>query len=819
MTTLSAASQQEKQGSGKFATPRDFLKSLVANACAGVNGQLDAFVGRLIEALLDFSEGSSDPKLASASFNIANLLKKNTYAFYYLASIRFSKLLQQEIDDLLDGRATTPLSTDGELSLVPFEEMERKLLLSNMARPYENAHAQALSALRKRLSVVLKQEELAQADNPFRPELFLAAMDEAWREFTPDHDLHTMALPLFKSEVFLDLSAVYEGLNKEFVDNNILSDLTAFYSIKKSNTAQDSSRTEKSDAVTIEQLRRLFGMPTGQTAAPQSQFPTQPQMAPIAGIPMIPGIPGSPSMLGVQGMAGAPMFSGNAVAQGAAAGTPYASGASGQVAMGANPFGGFSQTDAGNQAFPTLSSNFDAASLQQQILHANAVSNQLMGYLAALQKSGGDRVHGEGGVPSQIAAPSTSVLSQIKTQAPSGALNQVDERTIDLMTRIFDVVFSDKNIPGEMKALIGVLQVPVLKAALVDKEFFFQEDHPARRLIDLLSKSSVAWDAKKGKEDPLYQTIHRNVRRIQQEFEQETSVFSDVVTDLENYIEQEEAKSTEQLQKPIDQALRQEKVVVATKAAKHEVALRVRTGEVVAFVETFLQNKWVPVLTLAYSVKEERPDAYDNAVQTMDDLIWSVKPKITQEERKQLISKLPTMLAMLNKWLNLVKLDDAERMQFFAELAECHASIVRAPLEISPERRLEISMKVAQEAAERRKQKLEEEQAQAKVLAELDESVKAVELLPRGTWMEFLDRPEESSRVKLAWVSPMRSLYVFSTIDRKESFSLSAEALAEALRTERASILRVDGIVKRALAVAAEDLSANDPVLHLSDAA
>jgi hypothetical protein len=374
------------------------------------------------------------------------------------------------------------------------------------------------------------------------------------------------------------------------------------------------------------------------------------------------------------------------------------------------------------------------------------------------------------------------------------------------LTTIFDVVFRDQHIPSEIKALIGFLQVPVLKAALIDKDFFFKEEHPARRLIELLTKSGVDWDQKKGQDDPLYQTIKNNVKRVQQEFDQQITVFSDVVSDIETFIKEEETESANALSAPIAQALQQEKVIQATKAAKNDVALRIGTGEVVAFVETFLENKWVSVLTLAYSIKEEKPQVAESAVKTMDDLIWSVKPKITLQERKELIAKLPSMLAALNKWLNAVKLDDAERLQFFAELAECHAAIVRAPLELSPQRQIEIAMDVAKQAAERRLQKRANEQPESAP----DEFAEKVEKLHRGTWLEFAQKDSITRKVKLAWVSPMRSLYIFTTKDKLESFSISAEELAQAFRENRTHILMVGGLVGRALTEALEHASAND---------
>ena len=186
------------------------------------------------------------------------------------------------------------------------------------------------------------------------------------------------------------------------------------------------------------------------------------------------------------------------------------------------------------------------------------------------------------------------------------------------------------------------------------------------------------------------------------------------------------------------------------------VAERVATGEVVTFVEAFLESRWVPVLTLAHSVKDDKPQVLESAIKTMDDLLWSVKPKPTAPERKALIARLPTILGMLNKWLNVIQWDDAERLQFFADLAEAHASIVRAPLDLTPERQLDIAMEAAQMAAERRIA-LRAKEAEIPVP---DQFVEATAQLERGTWLEFLDDSAQSRRLRLAWISPLRSLYM-----------------------------------------------------------
>jgi hypothetical protein len=268
-------------------------------------------------------------------------------------------------------------------------------------------------------------------------------------------------------------------------------------------------------------------------------------------------------------------------------------------------------------------------------------------------------------------------LSQMREHVADVATTGVEKHTLDLLSQVFDNVFRNQAIPAPVKELISVLQVPVLKAALIDKEFFFKDQHPARRLIDLLSRYSLSLDQNKGAQDPLFQTMKRNVERVSQEFDQEIALFDEVVTDLESFIEKEEQANAQALEAPIKSAIRKEKIKQASIHANQEVAIRVGSGEVVAFVETFLESRWIKVLTLAYSVRDEKPHAVQDAIKTMDDLIWSVKPKFTLQDRQELLNRLPAILARLNKWLSLIKWEDADRVQFFAELSECHASIAR----------------------------------------------------------------------------------------------------------------------------------------------
>ena len=247
---------------------------------------------------------------------------------------------------------------------------------------------------------------------------------------------------------------------------------------------------------------------------------------------------------------------------------------------------------------------------------------------------------------------------------------------------------------------------------------------------------------------------------------------------------------------PIAQATRQEKQAAAARSASKAVSLRLAGEQVVALVGSFLEQRWTPVLTLAYTIEDGRPGAVDNATRAMDDLIWSVKPKATQEQRKALIKRLPGLLTTLNKWLDATGWQDAERLQFFAALADCHATIVRAPIELSPERQLELAVEAAQQDALRR---IAQEQAGAvEEQAPLDPASAAVAGLERGMRVEF-SGALGVRKVRLAWVSPLRTLFIFSGARRQEAFSLPAERLLDAFRTGSIRVLAAEGVVGRVL--------------------
>jgi len=639
-------------------------------------------------------------------------------------SYAFCHLAERAIDKALRTALASlqpaPQSTaPQELRLVPFDEIDQQLALGAVSRPFDLEFADRLATLGVRLGLLLGRDLVRAAHNPFRPEVFLGALYAAWCEFEPDPEAHGLLAPLLRPSVMFDLGLLYDALVTMLQPARARQEAEARFNKRDDRAARKAERARR-DAALSSQLRRLFD-----GGAPGNGLD----------IPMIPNLP-----------------------QGSSGWRPSA--ASGFAVAAPSP----AQTG-------VVDAPCSTAAISGAPAFAPA-DQTLLDLLARLGTS-----------PAVMPDPGQAGTPHAVFYLPRASLPRADKTTLDLLSRVFETVLLDDAIPAETRDLIAFLQVPVLRAALRDRSFFYEEAHPARRMLDLLSQAD--WE----RDDPAWRAMRHSVERVR---DQDQPEFDAALAELEAGIAARERAEQAAIAEPVARAMLLEKQACAERSARRAVALRMVGEDMAPLVSHFLEQRWTQVVGLAYAVEDSRPGAVDNATRTMDDLIWSVRPKATQEARQALIKRLPALLAALNKWLDAIRWQDAQRLEFFAALAECHAAIVRAPIELSPERQLELALEAAQQDALRR---AAQEQAQADEPAAEDGGLAGLE---RGQRFEFHE-DGAVRKLRLAWVSPLRTLFIFSGAGRQEAFSLPAGRLSALIANGAMRALAADGLVRRVL--------------------
>ncbi|MRB37242.1 DUF1631 family protein, partial [Bacillus thuringiensis] len=60
-----------------------------------------------------------------------------------------------------------------------------------------------------------------------------------------------------------------------------------------------------------------------------------------------------------------------------------------------------------------------------------------------------------------------NVLRDFRTSDLGRHLGQFDAITVDIVAMLFDLIFDDANIADPIKALVGRLQIPLVKVAML----------------------------------------------------------------------------------------------------------------------------------------------------------------------------------------------------------------------------------------------------------------------------------------------------------------------------------------------------------------
>jgi hypothetical protein len=446
------------------------------------------------------------------------------------------------------------------------------------------------------------------------------------------------------------------------------------------------------------------------------------------------------------------------------------------------------------------------------------------------------------------AVATMNVLRQIQASAAAEGVGQLDAITIDIVAMLFDFIFDDAKIPDAIKALVGRLQIPLLKVAMLDKSFFSSKAHPARRLLDGISRASMGWGREVDPEDTLYKEISRIVERVQTDFERDVQIFVELLSDLDAVQAARETESERMAEQSAELMQKRESQEIAWIIAGEAIS-RKDSSSVPPVLRQFLLQHWQQVLMELCLRYGEDHHNFLSAVATMDDLIWSVAAKENGEQRKQLVGTLPGLLRALHVGLDLIGLQEDARDAFFDDLVTLHSAAVKAGLNLvreatpdegslsdaggvaaaqpfadsttgasrepeasgereSPHAASPADQYLIHPEGELLVTRISQDDVQIEEVALVGATESApdadiyrgwVSQLKRGDWVEFTQNDGTAARGRLSWISPQRGVYLFTNPQSARATSVSPEALAHQFRIGLAEMILDEPLFDRAV--------------------
>lgn len=441
--------------------------------------------------------------------------------------------------------------------------------------------------------------------------------------------------------------------------------------------------------------------------------------------------------------------------------------------------------------------------------------------------------------PQALASGLVNVLHQLRASEAGRGLSQPDGMTIDVIAMLFDYILEDKSIPDPMKALIGRLQIPLLKVALHDRRFISRRKHPARRLLNLLAEAAIGWDETLGKEDAVYLKVDGVVQYILDEYEDDAALFEPLVEDFEQFLRAEQEAAQQRATTAARMAESRERLQGAKGRVEAEINQRLGQSGVPDLVQRFISTHWRSMLLVTYVKEGEGSYGWKRALVTMDNLVWSVTPKTT-EERARLVKVLPSLLQVLREGMQLIAMRQEERDHFLAQLAGCHARVVNAgsstasslqeqgavydylrnpgaSAPVPPQAVAELEAEALEVTSATFRQLVEEGVIEAgevelagepEALEAADDGIDMVDLKPeyldlvarlrQGTWLELRDEQGQTIRAKLTWVSPVTGKYLFTDRKGMKAAERTQHSLAAEFQCGNASVIEDGALMDRA---------------------
>ncbi len=665
------------------------------------------------------------------------------------------------------------------LSLLEPDDLEESLAANTIANAIANTCGEELFGLGKRMGVLLNEPDLATEQIPLGPDAIGAALLDALKDQNASVKIKLLLVTRINKHFPAKVRGVYQEVNRYLVEHNVLPTIRV-----------------------------------GMTRPTQAAAPAALSAAPAAG----PGtLPGGNSAAGGQDMFAMLqqlMAFGHAGLAGSIPGLPMPPG--GVESGAATGLGG--------------GQSIDPAVMQ-------ALTQLQHGRLEGLGLAAG-------GLNAELIADGhINVLRELKNSRAAGMMGQMDAMTLDIVVLVFDYILGDNRIPDAMKALIGRLQIPVLKVTMLDKSFFSQKAHPARRLLDLLADASLGWDPEEGHDSSLYQKIEALVQRILNQFDDGLDVFSDALSEFQAYLAEEKQLSDTLTSRSAQFLRNREQLAIAQVVAHDTIAASLLDHPTPPPIREFLLGHWERRLAGTYVDKGEGSPEWNADVATMNDLLWSLTPKTDKEERRKLIELLPRLLKRLDSAINALGLGKEVRDAFFSDLVKCHAVAVKAGFHgeqgeaeaaAGAVARADIPDLSAQQmpvfgtqdfedipllteaiipdaallreiaAAQEEDSDIEEITIGGVRGAAWDEPRDShhesmVKELKRGVWIEFKQDDGVNLRAKLAWISPLQGTYLFTNRLGQRAVSINAQGLAAKFRDGRAQVIDNVPLIDRAV--------------------
>lgn len=693
------------------------------------------------------------------------------------------------------------------LELIGDEVVESNILASRLAQTIHDKASFELSDLRLRIQHLEGTHEL-DARDVLKPETLAKLLVEQWLAAGLSREAWGRVQGTAQQALADVVVKAYESANAFLIAQGVMQEIDLKSFVRRTGDSGGGT-SSMGMPVTSNMPMGHGGQGTAGAAVPHVQQPSQPQRPGFGFQASVPSSgPASSSMMGSSPLAFARQRAQTALLSL----KRFVAARIGGEAGASQPGGGTTGTGGGVAAPRVFSRTFAGAIADAEVAYRMAATQYIDG--------GGEQAT----LIQQTAVDLRRRTAELKKRAPTTA----DKATVEIVALMFQAILAEERIPFSARVWFARLQMPVLRVAIAEPEFFGTLQHPARMLIDRMGSCVMGFDAAAITGSALENEIKRVVQVIEQYPETGQRVFKlvfdEFVAFLSRYLTQSDA--TQRVMSVAQQVEQKE-----TMAIQYTIELRKMLNDMPVRdeIREFLFKVWAEVLAIAalrYGAQGEHTVMLKRVA---SELVWAASAKPNRADRARVIQDLPQLLQRLRQGMDLLGI--------VGEPQEGHIKTIGATLTDAFMSKTEAIPQAKIEAMAERLAHLEDFVTDDGSASSLPLDAQSIELLlgvdataievisdtagvkvaedmlawthelQVGNWF-MLDHNDRVTQVQFVWRSDRKQLHLFASADGR-SFLIQAGRLAMYLQAGLLVPAEEETLTARATREALAKLDAN----------
>lgn len=369
-----------------------------------------------------------------------------------------------------------------------------------------------------------------------------------------------------------------------------------------------------------------------------------------------------------------------------------------------------------------------------------------------------------------------AMLAAARAQhGPDATLASADSDTFELLDLLYNEIEREVQHDAPAADMLVRLQVPVVQAALRDRNFFLRAQHPARDLLNTVAESGATWLGEEDVDPQLLQKLHQAVETVVEKYEGDETVFEDASREVQQHLQTAARKAELAERRQVEAARGKDRLEIAKQRAAETIESAMAEAKPQKFVQALLSQAWADVLTLTQLRNGETSGEWAEALQTTLEIVAATTT--AQGANAALAGKVEKSLVQVG---------------YHEDEAAAIARRLSSAEEDETTSRTELTARLKARARLGGQNEVKKKPAQPRTPEE-QECYDYLRTLPFGTWFEFTRNQQgDVQRQRLSWFSPVTGNALFVNQRGQRVGEHSLDTLAHLMAKGQAQVVTED---------------------------